>query len=307
MVEGDYLLPLVKKMLNEKTSEERIRFIENNCWIGYPRALDAMKKLESLYHHPICHRMPNLLIIGPTNNGKTMIIENFNRKYPAIKNEKINPLGDHLVELPILSIQMPSGPDLKRFYLALLEKINFGAYYLRSRLQEMEAIFFEMVRKRKVKMIIIDEIHNLLAGSNKQQIQFLNLLRYIGNELRIPLTCVGTRDAYFAIRSDPQLENRFEPFLLPTWQLGEEYDSLLASFVTILPLKKRSELNNPDIASYILVKSEGFIGEIATLIRRAAVYAIRSGAEEINDQILKNIDYYSPKERQRLVEKEVMI
>lgn len=306
MVEADYLLPSVKEMLNGKTMEERIHFIENNSWIGYPRALAAMKKLESLYHHPICHRMPNLLIIGPTNNGKTMIIENFNRKFPAIKNEKVNPLGDHLVELPILSIQMPSGPDLKRFYLALLEKINYGGYYLRSRLQEMEAIFYELVRKRKVKMIIIDEIHNLLGGNNKQQIQFLNLLRYIGNELRIPLTCVGTRDAYFAIRSDPQLENRFEPFLLPVWQSGEEYDSLLASFVTILPLKKRSELNNLDISTYILVKSEGVIGEIATLIRRAAIYAIRTGVEEINKQILKNVDYLSPKERQKLIEKEVI-
>lgn len=306
MVETDYLLPSVRQMLDEKNSEERIHFIENNCWIGYSRAQQAMKKLESLFHHPMYHRMPNLLIIGPTNNGKTMIIENFNRKFPAIKDEKKNPNGDHLVELPILSIQMPSGPDLKRFYLALLEKINYGRYFLNSRLLEMDAIFFELVRKRKVRMIIIDEIHNLLAGSNKQQIQFLNLLRYIGNELRIPLTCVGTRDAYLAIRSDPQLENRFEPFLLPVWQLGEEFDSLLASFTRILPLKKRSELNNPDISSYILAKSEGVIGEIATLIRRAAVYAIRTDVEEINGQILKKIDYLSPKERQKLVEKAVI-
>jgi hypothetical protein len=265
-----------------------------------------MKKLESLYHHPICHRMPNLLIIGPTNNGKTMIIENFNRKFPAVK--KINELGfgDDLIELPILSIQMPSGPDLKRFYLELLTKFNVGAYYLRSKIQEMEASFYELVRKRKVKMIIIDEVHNMLAGSNKQQIQFLNLLRYTGNELRVPLVCIGTKDAYLAIRSDPQLENRFEPFLLPVWQPGEEYDSLLVSYVSILPLKKRSELTNPDISTYILAKSEGVIGEIATLIRRAAVYAIRSGVEEINGQILKKIDYFSPRERQKLVEKEVI-
>ena len=63
---------------------------------------------------------------------------------------------------------MPSGPDLKRFYLELLTKFNVGAYYLRSKIQEMEASFYELVRKRKVKMIIIDEVHNMLAGSNNK-------------------------------------------------------------------------------------------------------------------------------------------
>ncbi len=39
--------------------------------------------------------------------------------------------------------------------------------------------------------------------------KFLNLIRFLGNQLRIPLVGVGTREAYLAIRSDDQLENRF--------------------------------------------------------------------------------------------------
>ena len=46
----------------------------------------------------------------------------------------------------------------------------------------------------------------------ERQRELLNLLRYLGNELRIPLACLGTREAYLAIRTDDQLENRFEPF-----------------------------------------------------------------------------------------------
>ncbi len=34
--------------------------------------------------------MPNLLLIGPTNNGKTMIIEKFRRAHPVI------PAKDHV-------------------------------------------------------------------------------------------------------------------------------------------------------------------------------------------------------------------
>jgi Bacterial TniB protein len=69
-------------------------------------------------------------------------------------------------------------------------------------------------------MLVIDELHNVLAGRSDKRREFLNLIRFLGNQLRIPLVGVGTREAYLAIRSDDQLENRFEPFVLPRWQGG---------------------------------------------------------------------------------------
>jgi hypothetical protein len=47
-----------------------------------------------------------------------------------------------------------------------------------------------------------------------------------------PTICnsAGTRDAYLAIRSDDQLENRFEPLMLPVWEANDDCCSLLASF-----------------------------------------------------------------------------
>ena len=51
-------------------------------WIGYPRAVDALERLESLLTWPDKQRMPNLLILGPTNNGKSMIVEKFRRLHP---------------------------------------------------------------------------------------------------------------------------------------------------------------------------------------------------------------------------------
>ncbi|MBP6918808.1 MAG: TniB family NTP-binding protein [Legionellaceae bacterium] len=42
---------------------------------------EAVIKLEALISHPKRQRMPNLLIVGPTNNGKSMIIEKFRRTH----------------------------------------------------------------------------------------------------------------------------------------------------------------------------------------------------------------------------------
>ena len=85
----------------------------------------------------------------------------------------------------------------------------------------------------------------------------------MGNALKIPIVCVGTKEAYLAIRSDAQLENRFEPFLLSAWQAGQDYESLLASLIAVLPLKFPSNLNHPRLSRYILEKKRwNFRGNI---------------------------------------------
>jgi Bacterial TniB protein len=255
--------------------------------------------------------MPNLLIIGPTNNGKSMIIEKFCRDYPPIM-KKFKPTynyrmeeRDVLVELPILSVQMLPIPDIRRFYRAMFDKIRaaggFETMLLHS--SPLEDNVIKALTYYKVKMLVIDETHNILAGRNDKQHEFLNALRYLGNALKIPI--VGTKDAYLAIRSDAQLENRFEPFLLSAWKAGQEYESLLASLITVLPLKFPSNLNHPPLSRYILEKSDGILGEIFTLIRRAAIMAVHSGHEMIDENLLKEIDYHSPTERIRLFERHI--
>lgn len=57
--------------------------------------------------------MPNLLLVGPTNNGKSMIIEKFRRRHPLVS-------GPEREQIPVLSVQMPSDPSVARFYAALL-------------------------------------------------------------------------------------------------------------------------------------------------------------------------------------------
>ncbi len=306
----EHLLIGIRRVLT-LSKKERIHHIQKDNWIGYSRAKQALNKLNDLYEHPQRHRMPNLLIIGPTNNGKTMIIEKFCRGYMPIVRDPtrwIHQDKDVLVEMPVISLQMLSTADPKRFYNSVLNKISSaGGEYVRFYLTEpFENYMVATFQKYKVKKLIIDEIHNMLAGRKDKQREFQNLLRYVGNALRIPIVCLGTKDAYLAIRSDQQLENRFEPFLLPVWKDDEEYASLLASMVSILPLKNPSNLNHPEISRFILEKTGGILGEIFTLLRRAAILAIETETEVIDEKILKAVDYNSPTERIRLFEQGII-
>ncbi|HJG79581.1 MAG TPA: TniB family NTP-binding protein [Brevibacterium senegalense] len=277
---------------------ERVHRIRADRWIGYPKAVEAVGRLEMLLGWPRKQRMPNLLLVGPTNNGKSMIIERFRRQHlPTTELDR-----EHI---PVLCVQMPSEPSPLRFYTAILAALG-APLRPRPRVIELERLALSLLREVGVQMLVIDELHNVLAGRGDVRREFLNLLRFLGNELRIPLVGVGTREAYLAIRSDDQLENRFEPFVLPVWEAGEDARSLLASFAAAFPLRRPSRIETDDMTQYLLARSEGTIGELAHLLTAAAVAAVESGAEAINHRTLTMADYVGPTERRRLFERELM-
>lgn len=278
-------------------AEERVRHLRADRWIGYSRATAALERLETLYVWPGKQRMPNLLLIGQTNNGKSMIIEKFRRLHPPASHSDRE-------QIPVLAVQMPSEPSVIRFYVALLGAMG-APLRPRQRLAELEQATLALLRAVGVRVLVIDELHNLLAGRGETRREFLNLIRFLGNELRIPLVGVGTREAYLAIRSDDQLENRFEPFTLPRWESNEETRALLASFAAAFPLRRPSTIATEDMARYLVSRSEGTIGELTHLLTDAAVAAIESGEEAINQRTLLMAPYVGPTERRRLFEREL--
>ncbi|SRR5579885_1832870 len=146
-------------------------------------------------------------------------------------------------------------------------------------------------------MLILDEIHHIIAGNHTKQRHFLNTIKYLGNELQIPLAGVGIKDAYNAIQTDPQLSNRFEPMTLPRWEMGKEYLRLLASFERMLPLKRPSRLVETSLALKLLGMSEGVIGELSSALTEAAVKAVRTGEEQITARLLDSIGWVQPSDR----------
>ena len=275
--------------------EQRIAKLRSEYWIEYTRAQEALYKMEELLNHPQKIRMPNMLLISPTNNGKSMIVEKFRRKHLPYTSAN----QDHEV-IPVLTLQMPSNPSVRRFYSTILNAL--GAPVIYNTTAQYENIAIKLMKATEVKMLIVDELHNLLAGNNNVQREFLNVLRFIGNTMKISIVGVGIKDAYLAIRSDDQLENRFEPFILPLWQDDNEFSKLLKSIIMVLPLQKYSPLLDTEVRSIILSRSEGIIGEIMTLLTRAACEAIISGQEFIDRAILEKTKYNSPSERRRLYE-----
>lgn len=275
------------------TIEDRIEATRKFKWIGYTNATQILKKMEDSVNYPKSIRMPNLLIVGDSNNGKTALLTKFDQTHLAYIDEKT----DKLVN-PVLMIQAPPEPDEKRFYNAILEKL-FAPTRTSEKIDSRQFRVMGLLKQLNVKALVIDEIHHILAGSPSKQRLFLNVIKHLSNELQIPLICAGTKLAFNAIQSDSQLANRFEPRVLPRWTNNTEYKRLLLSFSMILPLKKDSNLIEGSIANKILANSDGLIGEISKILELSTILAIESGTERITNSIIENIDYIPPAQRKK--------
>ena len=279
------------------SDQERINFIRRPRWIGYTKAKQVIAQLENLLTHPKTHRMPNLLVVGETNNGKTMIVNRFHQLHPVADDPNAE-----RCQWPVLVIQAPPVPSEARFYTAILEKLS-APYRSGDSVYKKQFQALKILSRVRVQIMIIDEIHQIVAGKIGAQRQFLNTIKYLGNELQIPIVGVGTYEAFNALQTDPQLANRFEPTVLPRWEQGQEYLRLLSSFERMLPLKQATRLTGEDLAFKLLSMSEGTIGELSTLLTRAAIGAIEKRTETITPKLLDGIGWIRPSERKWKAEK----
>ncbi len=230
--------------------------------------------------------MPNLLLCGPTNNGKSMVLEKFRRAHPPLGADLSS---EGIASIPVLKIQMPPGPDERRFFGAILDALALPHIASESVSRRQDATL-QLMQSTGVSLLIIDEVHNLLAGTQVQQRRLLNLLRWIGNELQIPIIAAGTAEALHAIQSDDQLANRFEPIALPRWSYSEEFRELLRTLEALLPLRRPSNLGTPALAQRVLAAAEGILGEVVAILTRAAVHAVMTtGAEAITVEVIDGV------------------
>jgi hypothetical protein len=270
------------RILAETSAEERVAWIRQDRWIQYPRAQRIIERLADLIDYPPRDRMPCLVIYGATGMGKTRIIQKFLRDNRTHFDKELG-----RTRLPVVSIQMPPSPSERDLYEELLAAMG-GIFTHGTSVTTLRHRIRSPARQLEVRLLVIDEIHSLLAGSYREQRILLNAIRFLANDLRLPLVCVGTHEAKQALMTDRQLADRFEAAELPAWENDSSFQQLLLSFESILPLRLPSEFRDPKVHQRILSLSEGVLVRICRLIEIAATEAIHSRQEYISLRLVKD-------------------
>jgi hypothetical protein len=287
----EHLSPKTRELLG-RPIEERIAHIQKDSWIPYSQANRILQQLEDLLHHPTCDRMPNLAISAQTNNGKTRLMKHFVSLHPARE------ASAGKIAAPVFYVQCPGFPDESRLYSAILLKLC-KKFRPNAPAQEKLLLILDGLPKIEIRILALDELNFAEVGTAAKQKRFLNALRYLANELRISIVCLGTEEMMRVIRSVPSVENRFLPTVLPRWQTSNEFRKLLVSFEKIIPLKHPSDLQGSILTAKLLTRSEGTIGELKMLLAAAAADAMRKGTERITEEIIDGCNYASPSVRRQ--------
>jgi hypothetical protein len=276
-----------------KSDSERVAFIRGYKWVGYTRAQEVMQRFDDILNQPPIHRMPNLLLIGESNNGKTVLVDRFQKMHQAI----VDDIADKVLA-PVMIIEAPSEPDEKRLYQRILQKA-FVPFRSNHKAETLYHQVVHVLKSLELRVLVIDEIHHVLSGKTNNRQVFLNTLKSLSNQLMISIVAVGTKDAFHVFQSDPQMASRFEPLPLPRWQMDKEYMRLLVTYEKLLPLKEQSNLSDRTIASKILSLTDGTIGGITGILKKAAIKAIGE-EEKITLDIIQSLEIMLPHERNRM-------
>lgn len=260
--------------------DDRIYFIRSKRWIAYPKAIEILGHLNDLLKHPRTTRMPSLAVYGDSGMGKSMLVEKFKDDHSQSAHA-----WPHKPRSKLLVVELAGRPSERRLFAQILAVLG-APHNPRATIAELERTTIRLLEDLGVQVLVLDEIHNVLAASWREQRVVFNTLRNLSNVLKLSLVCFGIMEARQAINGDVQLARRFDSFLLPRWMAGKEFEQLVLAIVRNLPLKEPSVLTVKGLRRILLV-SDGVSARIFRMLNDVAVEAIETGAERITDEALE--------------------
>ncbi len=292
-ISADHLDPATRQLL-DLSPAQRIASIDRDLWIGYGRALEAHERLERILGSERRMRPDNLLIVGASNNGKTAIARRFLSRHVLPEDP-----AAEWATIPVALLQAPNGPKVSLLLGSILHALGREPGR-RTTTAQLRHEAYAAIRDVGLRLLLIDDLHNI-RGSGIGSV--LVELRNLGSVTGVSLGCLATKEIAYVLRQDEQLANRFDLMTLPRWQLDDlDYAKLLATLEQQLPLRRPSGLTDLPLAEHILVAADGLIGGIASILRQAAIAAIRSSHERIDRSNLPSGPDLSPQRIETLAQ-----
>lgn len=280
----EHLRPEVRLQADLPPSERAMLFRAPR-WIGYDAASEHLAAMRTRCALPAHERMRGFTVIGPFNNGKTMLVERFRH---AMNADRETP--------QVYSVDVPGAPSLMRF-LAALRRAFRAPSRSGCTLADREDQILTLLENLKPAAVALDEFHNVLDAAPKERKMIFAFLRAWG-KLHIMPILVGDTRLQIAIDLDEQMESRLDLLGLERWPFEEPFLTLLDSLEAVLPLREPSDLSSKDLAPLLFEKTQGLIGRVTEICGQAAVLAINEGRERITKADVQRVTPQSSFSRQ---------
>ena len=276
----DHLLPCAIEAL-DLPPNLRIRDILERRFITHERINDIFKYADYLMFRPMRSRAAGMVVIGEPGAGKTDVLEQLRNRYPGESARR-----GIIATRPTLLFSMCGVREARALYVRMLSALGHPeASDITGRAREQ--LVLTAARACDLKMLLIDEIQDVLKGTRTQQSATLETLRFLMNELRVVLVVAGSKEAELAIGMDAHLSARLKLKHLPKWCVDGYLSHFLSAMESSLPLRQASRLHAVGTMKLIVSMTGGQTDAIVTLVANAAAIAVESGDERITHSLLE--------------------
>jgi len=275
----------------EGSLEDRIRWVQEDHFIYYPKAQECIEELNYLFWQQKNKSFPSDLdqfsIIGASGVGKSSIIREFMHLHP-IKQYKT-----HETYPVAYCILRNSITGLGGLYTALLSALNHPfansgvMKYQHIKLSELEDALITSLQKAKTKLFFIDEFQHA-RGRHQQTI--VDQIKRTMLVSQVPFIPVGTSEVEQILQSDFQLADRCpvkEYSRLDNWIYDEALLRFLEGYEKFLPFPEPSGLAAEEFMTIIFKKvkfpnvEETNLRHITRFVKKVATSALLKNHDRI--------------------------
>jgi hypothetical protein len=248
-------------------------------WVPFPEGQVVLREMARLLARADEGRPLNLALLADSGFGKSHLLDYFADSYPDLESPE-EPC------IQVLSLELPPEADGVRLLRTVLRGL-YVDFSHRTPPDELLRKAIIHIKSLRVRLLVLDEIHNALGGRRDRAIGVVQTLRAISNQCRRPMVIAGTAKVDEVLRHDEQLDERFTKWRLPVWKNADALKPFLSAFEARLSLPTAGKLGTTPMADVVIELTKGRMGRIANLLRDAGAEALSKNHGEITPELLR--------------------
>lgn len=270
------------------SASERIALIYR-IRVWYPRMKAIYDEIVRAYDmNPLTPDPECVAVFGRFRTGKTTLVDSFCNQHPRV-------VGEETTHVPVLKVVVPAKASMGTMLTSLLvalgdplaEKGNLGVKYHR-----LERLLVDC----GVRMLVVDEANHFVDRDSQRVLHDVsNTLKNLVKTHNLACALVGLPYTEEVLRVNEQLGSLFgDAHLLEPFRWDEAQPETVAEFRTFLqlveqqlPLELHSGLASKEMAWRCFVATQGKVGYLMRLLRRAAEEAVRRELPELTQELLR--------------------